>query len=216
MPDPGSGGRGESCGSDAYVRTLRDERTLMQGGGLVRRLALSVMVVTVLISCPETWAREAVVDLQSRVSIIRSNEGLGRLLVDLAFVDSLACASLQDATLCLQRPALTNPVQIEVHPVSRVWTPTTATWSVPWDSAGGDFTSSVVERLRVNPDPNRMDDLRLDVTRIVRDRLEGGAGASGGYGLIVMPAPSRAEGFPEAMLDSWDGYGKIRLVIVCE
>lgn len=151
-------------------------------------------------------------DLSGHATPITDEAGLSRILLDLSFLDTLACETVLDGRLFIPRQTVTEEHALEIHPITSAWSIGSVGWNSPWDSAGGDYSRGTLERIRIKPAGQTDDDWEISVTRLVSVQL---ADTSNANGLILMPPEQEAAGFATSWERVFTAAGGLMLRLIC-
>ena len=146
----------------------------------MKKAFLAIMATTLVASLglPALQAKDLVLEPQ-KVSVITSptdNRDV-RTLVYFEMPNQHGGAKLEfDNAFLIFRGKVTDADfgMIEVFPITREWgTAGSASWSLPWERPGGDFSGDVARASTTLKSADGEDEVRLNVTFIVKAWLDG-------------------------------------------
>jgi hypothetical protein len=107
-----------------------------------------------------------------------------------------------------RRGGETEPLEVQVHPISRDWVAGSVSWTAGWSRPGGDFHDEIYSRATM--EPSRLgEELRIDVEAMVREMRHGTAC----YGFVVTALPYQRLGLRTSDLLRLPGLSEPRLVV---
>jgi hypothetical protein len=127
-----------------------------------------------------------------RVVVIADEEANSRVLFGVGPLESLQREWITSARLEIPVPAMVpeGAMDLEVSNLTRAWDETAA-WNTPWAAPGGDSEYVWATNLTLRAGV-RADQIRLDVTEIVRAMASGDLA---NHGFVLKPADSERAGF---------------------
>jgi len=145
------------------------------------------------------------------VRLIDDGQGSYRVLLKLEPIQGIENMAISQAYIAIdsdRRSRLTSPIVLQVHPITRDWTPGTVSWTAGWTRPGGDFHDEIYARTAV--DPSQLgSEVRMDVESVFREMRYG----TRFYGLILTVAPYRGIGLRSAETQALPGLSAPRLVV---
>jgi hypothetical protein len=129
----------------------------------------------------------------AEVGVIHNRSGEVRVLLAPAAIDGLEDELITSAFLELPLPGLApeEDIEIALHAVATPWRGRAYSWQSPWQRPGGDVEEAYSHVVTL-PKGEPANELRLDVTEIVQDMVDGELGKNG---FLIAPAAWRGEGF---------------------
>ncbi len=134
----------------------------------------------------------------SEVAMIEDGEGKGRVLIQWDSAIEAQHFTVRRAMLRfnLEGEQAQRSIRLHVHPITRDWSPGTATWSGGWSNPGGDFDAERVARAEINL-ARGSSEVVIDVTRAVTEVFESGETWNG---LILTTDPADGVGISSSDL----------------
>ena len=161
----------------------------MRRSGVVWSLVLALLLPTA------TRAERHVFPAGETRSIV-GPEAVARVLIGFDSVENLRDVLVISAYLEVPLPgiALAQDLDVCVYPLERPWRSTGASWTVPWNRAGGDLDETFFDETRI-PAGRGTNTLRLDVTEVLRRITMRGVPSNG----FLLSVPLRdGQGFTPA------------------
>ncbi len=171
--------------------------------------------VLMLFSCPVLNADTLSVGLGNEFAVLRGslpgNPQASRAVVAIPLSGLPAQSKIDYAEVNIPYflpSGFTGTLRVDARPITRTWDKNTATWTVPWQRAGGDFDTTKITSFTLGKVGRAS--VRLDVTGIVRDWVNQRAS---NFGLLLKRPKAEGDAFRAEIADLQRVLSQVRLKV---
>ena len=164
------------------------------------------------------WACAAHADTRvvpiDAVRVIDNGQGAYRALLRIGPIEGLSEMAISRAYLAVstaRRGGETEPLELQVQPISHDWVPEAVSWTAGWSRPGGDFHDELYSRAAIDPSELGQE-AQIDVEAMVREMRHG----TPCFGFVVTALPYQQLGLRSADVQRLPGLSNPRLVIEYE